>query len=368
MGIISSIGIFLMVMLTITMAWLIPARIRWNTIIRRSRLLLATGTTILMVFFIVERILTMAMKFSLDSDLFILVCLIFILPAQYFFNLSVINILRQGRLTVTDIALGPIIYLLIMFTIGAVYYVTDTTMGTADPHIVDLTQYISAVLFAITIIYYNVQEVILIRRGRLQPADHALINQDRRMLFYATAGLIAIAFLNPLLIFIPVLEIHLVYWLLIFTGMYFCVVGSYGTVSLHYGLKEGSERAVAAAETQAAEPTMPPVEQQRVERAVRRWVERRRYAAAGLSLQGVADDMGVPRTLLTEWLRTVKDTYFSKWLTALRIQEAQRLMKAHPDWDNGQIAEATGFSSRSYFQRCFHDVIGMTPSEWRTQG
>ena len=58
---------------------------------------------------------------------------------------------------------------------------------------------------------------------------------------------------------------------------------------------------------------------------------------------------------------------FSKWIAHLRVEEAKQLMTAHPDYSNEAVAKECGFSSRSYFQKVFRDLTGMTPREFQSQ-
>lgn len=47
-----------------------------------------------------------------------------------------------------------------------------------------------------------------------------------------------------------------------------------------------------------------------------------------------------------------------------RIQYAQKLMKEHPQMSITEVAEESGFSSRSAFYRNFKKMTGENPSEW----
>ena len=40
------------------------------------------------------------------------------------------------------------------------------------------------------------------------------------------------------------------------------------------------------------------------------------------------------------------------------------MIREHPDWSNETIARQCGFSDRTYFQRKFKEITGMTPSEY----
>lgn len=62
-----------------------------------------------------------------------------------------------------------------------------------------------------------------------------------------------------------------------------------------------------------------------------------------------------------------RQSMFNPWLTSLRIDEAKRLLREHPDWSNDTIAQLCGFSSRSYFQNVFRKQTGITPAQFAHQ-
>ena len=55
---------------------------------------------------------------------------------------------------------------------------------------------------------------------------------------------------------------------------------------------------------------------------------------------------------------------FNPWLAYLRVEEAKRQLKEHPDWSNDAIAQRCGFSDRTTLQRTFKEKTGMTPTQF----
>ncbi len=56
----------------------------------------------------------------------------------------------------------------------------------------------------------------------------------------------------------------------------------------------------------------------------------------------------------------------AKYLMQLRINRGCNLL-AHPAASNRSVAEQTGFCDEYYFSRCFKEIVGMTPREFRRQ-
>lgn len=118
--------------------------------------------------------------------------------------------------------------------------------------------------------------------------------------------------------------------------------------------------------TEAPKTLKPEVKEavlQHVENAVAQWTARKSYLHKKATLQRVADELDVPRSQLSAWLKTT-DRVFNQWINNLRIEEAKRLLKEHPEWSNDSIADACGFGSRSYFQTIFKENTGITPAQF----
>ena len=56
---------------------------------------------------------------------------------------------------------------------------------------------------------------------------------------------------------------------------------------------------------------------------------------------------------------------FTSMITRYRVQYAQKLLREHPDMILDEVAEESGFSSRTTFFRNFKALTGMTPQEWK---
>ena len=82
-------------------------------------------------------------------------------------------------------------------------------------------------------------------------------------------------------------------------------------------------------------------------------------------VENAAEEMQIPRYLLSIWLKQ-SGRHYSEWLAELRIQEAKRTLRDHPEWSNEAVAQHCGFSDRCYFQKVFKEMTGMTPAQFLT--
>lgn len=134
----------------------------------------------------------------------------------------------------------------------------------------------------------------------------------------------------------------------------------------HLVRQSDSTTPATVGEVQKSEERIPDSALSRVEQAVETWKESGGHLQTGLSLPRAAETIGVPRYLLSAWLKQ-RGEHYSDWLTALRIGEAILVLRTHPDWSNETVARHCGFSDRTYFQRKFKQITGLTPSNFQEQ-
>ena len=100
-----------------------------------------------------------------------------------------------------------------------------------------------------------------------------------------------------------------------------------------------------------------------VEQAVEAWKARGGYCQTGLLQPLAAQDIGITRYRLTAWLHQ-RGLKYTEWIALLRIEEAKRIIAAHPDWSNDAVAQHCGFTDRTVLQRTFKKIEGITPQKY----
>ena len=97
---------------------------------------------------------------------------------------------------------------------------------------------------------------------------------------------------------------------------------------------------------------------------VERWLATGAHLQSGITSPVAADAMNIPRYQLTAWVKTTGHSSFTRWITSLRVEEAKRVLKDHPDWTNEAVADHCGFS-RTHFHKIFKQATGVVPSEFQ---
>lgn len=87
---------------------------------------------------------------------------------------------------------------------------------------------------------------------------------------------------------------------------------------------------------------------------------------AELSVDGIASRMGFERSQFYRKIKALTNYSPVELIRTLRLRRARQLLTA-TDKSVSEIAYETGFSSPSYFSKCYREAYGQTPSEQRAK-
>lgn len=93
--------------------------------------------------------------------------------------------------------------------------------------------------------------------------------------------------------------------------------------------------------------------------------EEKIYLRKNLRISDVASELATNKTYVSAILNSLSGEKFTSMITRHRIEYAKRLMREHPDMLLDDVADESGFSSRTSFFRNFKALTGMTPQEWK---
>ncbi len=91
----------------------------------------------------------------------------------------------------------------------------------------------------------------------------------------------------------------------------------------------------------------------------------RHLADTDFDINTFASELGLSRTLLFTKLKGITGQTPNEFILSVRLRHAMTRLKSDIHASVGEIAYDTGFSSPSYFIRCFRKKFGMTPSAYR---
>ena len=84
-----------------------------------------------------------------------------------------------------------------------------------------------------------------------------------------------------------------------------------------------------------------------------------------VSVEDVAMRLHSNRTYVSCMVSKEFGMNFRDYLASLRVDYAQKYMKAHPSATQDEVAQASGFSSASTFNKKFRQTVGISPRQWQ---
>lgn len=363
-------AIVLMTGLTLKLL-VLPRRVEENSVTGKSRWLMLGGIALLGLQFFLQLVLGLREKsvtqaLTLNLTAFTLV--------SWLLSLAILRLLTQGRLKRIDTWLGGAVWLTEMVIIAAAAESSGETL-LSDTPLLRIAEQVGGMLYFAMQSYYGWTIVARLHRIR-RSLDNYYDNDMSQRLDWMR---ISINMLAVLALFVPAAIFLQGRWLMAFAvvffyGMWYLVdcFCDYVKSSMPRRVQEAerseensSDGEESAAATDHSSKTTD-TQWERMEASVARWTGQGGYRKNGLKKSVVAEQMGVSENQLTLWLRQ-HDLKFADWLSDLRVEEAKRVIRLHPDWTNETIAGHCGFADRPDLQRKFKKSTGMTPMQYAEQ-
>ena len=355
-------------MMTIYLLFLEINQTKGNAVFNRARWLMAGGTGLLAIHFFLQ--FTMHFRESGITQ-GALVNLLFFPLACYFINIAILYLQRQGAIRRKEWLMGMVAYAIIIALLVVPAIINGVSLLTETKALI-WGERISVLIFIAMLIYYFVLQYldyIRIKRTLDNYYDYDKAQLVRWLSMYSMGMMLLIALALPVLIFSSS-SIYGIYGIVIFTFLFFNVFNfiCFG-VSADAQQVQLAEQNAHESKTDSGSSSMmlSDADYQQVAKAVEEWVAMGGHLHSGITMQTAANEMHKPRYQLSAWLKTTPYELFNPWLTHLRIEEAKKLLKAHPEWSNDIIAANCGFTTRNYFQTVFKKSIGMTPAEYQAK-
>lgn len=237
------------------------------------------------------------------------------------------------------------------------------------------TMYIMGLLFFCTMLFFiiypwkekrRISRLINEETGQQPVQFNLYINTGSLLLNAASLFVpIGIFFTNLLVVVGPLFLFSLVFYIISFIALGFNINNVNQIIEGSEFEKTDDQMSDTKAEG-TNDDLLSSLQLQQVSEVLTIWRNNNGFSATELNSAVLAIRLGIPKSVLIQYLRQVEGKTFRVWLSDLRIEEAKRQMLEHPEYSNEAIASACGFT-RNYLQNKFKEVTGLTPSEWRRQ-
>ncbi len=370
-------GMLTMIVLAVMLALCVPHRSKHGNSFGRARWMMAAGTGLIALQFLLQHTFGFR-QMGVTQGVFL--NLLFFTPASLLCSMAILYVQRQGSVTRREWLLPSVICgVSVVILIGAV--LLDGVHIAEDSPKLRMAEYVSSVLYVLMQSFLFKYQYVAYKR--LEQAVDEYYDRERRDLFgwmgWSMKTMAVLAFFVPVVIFLegsPLVVFSIVY--------FFCI--AYSTISLYsYGISEDHQRVEEAEiidhssltidhssltidhsslnneESFCTQSIMVNGQWSMVHEKIEAWKQSGAYREHNLTLGIVARQMGVAQRQLQEWLRQSEYGKLAELVASLRIEEAQRVLKDHPDWSIETVADHCGFNDRKYFHEVFRQHTGMTP-------
>ena len=352
-------AVVLMLLLMIKLLLLRRRRVQSETA-RQARRLMAFSTAVLALHFAIQLKTGLRLQGITQS---VMLNLTMLIPASYIFARAILLLQRRGQLSRADRWAGPLTWVIVLLMMGVATTIDGQSFICDSPEL-RKAEIIGAILYMLMQGYYTWRHTVSLVAMRRALDNYYDRDTDGmlRWMQYSIVGLMLLALMVPVAIF------GSGSWLLIIAfAVYFFIF--YLVDSFCFYLTSLAPERMQAAEQNADEvekerkTEMNDAMIQEVTEAVEAWKAQGGYLQAGLLQPHAAQAIGVSRYRLTCWLHE-QNMKYTDWIAGLRVEEAKRMMKEHPEIGNDAVAQHCGFADRTVFQRTFKKVAGMTPAQF----
>lgn len=367
-------AVVLMLLLTIKLLFLRERRIKSRQA-RQARWLMTTGTALLSLHFAIQLKTGLRVMGITQS---VMLNLAMLIPASYLFARAILLLQRRGQLSLADRWTGPAVWTVTMAML-AVAALTDGQPLLSDTLELRLAERAGAVLYMLMQGYYTWRHSVSLMA--MHHALHDYYDRDTDGMLswmqYSIVGLMLLALMVPVAIFSSgpgmLAVAFAVYFLMFYLVDSFCFyltspapermqAAEQNAAEVEEELKSlNNEKQTDAGTADAA--VLSPEVMSEVEQAVEAWKARGGYCQTGLLQPIAAQAIGISRYRLTTWLHQ-QGLKYTEWIAQLRVEEAKRIIAAHPDWSNDAVAQHCGFTDRTVLQRTFKRIEGITPQKY----
>lgn len=298
------------------------------------------------------------------ADVGALINTLFYPPAIYIFSYSFVRLAshRSYQKRFMLVASLSMMFIVGCFTTGYLYYgslhmpVAQYAMGTC---------FFASILFCFISPWKEIRRMQKLadeESGQMQVQFNLFLRTASTLLYVATLAMSVSIYFTPSLFIVGILNlVAMLFFVVSFIALGFNIRNVSQIINTEL---EEAATADAGANGENGRDLMNDDQKERIKNLLDTWQHQQGFATAELNSTTLAARLNIPKRLLVQYLREVEGKTFRVWLSDLRLEEAKKLILAHPEYTNETIAESCGFS-RSHFQVKFKEATGMTTNDWR---
>lgn len=331
-----------------------------------SRWLIFGAMLLLAVHFALQ--LTLGIRAKSD-DLGALVNILFYTPISIIVSYATFNVIcfRQGRRRYQLIGISGYTLVLVAFFMGLL---VEKSLN-IGPFL-----YVMLVLFGCCLLYCILTTAREIRHHRKIIEEESaadLLPYDRYtwacylLVCPSVMMLVGGIICRPLLFVVaPLMLLSLFVFVMSFIGYGFNIVPMDIVMNVEEADLDKDIRTVSSQPGREAESaSLSPGRIANISAALQKWCDAGGYRESTINMTSLSNRIAVSRSELSLYFEKQLNSSFRIWLSDIRFQAAQRMLRERPNYNNDAISSECGFSSHAHLYKVFKMKTGLTPGQWR---
>lgn len=341
-------------------------QIRWpNRRYEVSRWLMCGAMLALTFHFVLQ----MAFDIRAKSDAIgAVVNILFYAPIEYLVSYATFNLIcyRKGRKRIGLFCSLSYALIVICFLMGFLGVVPKGSMH------IGFWLYLMLAIFTLTIIFCYIvtfREMQYHRKIILDNTAEDMLPFDSfACVSYVFMGICCLALMAGiisraiLLVIAPLVLLSVIVFIVSFVGYGFNIMPLDNMLEQQI---EEAEEEEPAEEEEEVDEGLTPERIAKIEKLLAEWCKNGGFRDSAMNMPMLASMICVNRKDLSAYFEDYLQSSFRVWLSDIRFQKAQSMLREETRYSNQTVSIECGFSSHAHLYKVFKAKTGMTPIQWR---
>lgn len=342
-------------------------QIRWpNRRYEVSRWLMCGAMLALTFHFVLQ----MAFDIRAKSDAIgAVVNILFYAPIEYLVSYATFNLIcyRSGRKRIGLFCSLSYALIVICFLMGFIGVVPKGSMH------VGFWLYLMLAIFTLTVIFCIIVTFREMQHHRKiildNTAEDMLPFDSFACVSYVSMGICCLALMAGiisraiLLVIAPLVLLSVVVFIVSFVGYGFNIMPLDNM--LEQQIEEEAEEEEPAEEEEEVDEGLTPERIAKIETLLAEWCKNGGFRDSAMNMPMLASMIRIHRKDLSAYFEDYLQSSFRVWLSDIRFQKAQSMLREETRYSNQTVSIECGFSSHAHLYKVFKAKTGMTPIQWR---
>lgn len=315
-------------------------------------------------------VLQMAFDIRAKSDAIgAVVNILFYAPIEYLMSYATFNLIcyRSGRKRIGLFCSLSYALIIICFLMGVIRVVPKGSMH------VGFWLYLMLAIFTLTIIFCIIVTFREMQHHRKiildNTAEDMLPFDSFACMSYVSMGICCLALMAGiisraiLLVIAPLVLLSVVVFIVSFVGYGFNIMPLDNM--LEQQIEEEAEEEEPAEVEEEVDEGLTPERIAKIETLLAEWCKNGGFRDSAMNMPMLASMICVNRKDLSAYFEDYLQSSFRVWLSDIRFQKAQSMLREETRYSNQTVSIECGFSSHAHLYKVFKAKTGMTPIQWR---